>query len=235
MLAFMLVIGELLVLFFLSQRLTRHLYSLLFFIFRSKYAASSLITFIYLPGTAIHELSHLIMAEILRVPTGELSFTPVIGKNSDGKEEIKAGSLKVAQTDPLRRFLIGFAPVLAGLFFLCLLVWLFQYFSPQFANQRGQIVLVAIIGYFIFAISNSMFSSRKDMEGSEFLLPVLFSIIIALYIAGVRIELTGKSLTLMEKLITGLSLVLGLVIGINALILGVNLLLIRGFRKFIRI
>ena len=63
-----------------------------------------------LPGTALHELSHLVSAWLLRVPTGRLSLTPLI----DGPGTARFGSVQIAQVDPFRESLIGLAPLLSG-------------------------------------------------------------------------------------------------------------------------
>src|SRR3989338_10542220 len=69
----------------------------------------NLVFFLLLPGIFLHELAHILMAEILQVPTGELKLTPEI---KDG--HLTLGSAQIALTDPLRLTLIGIAPFLAG-------------------------------------------------------------------------------------------------------------------------
>ena len=54
------------------------------------------------PGVFLHEFSHILMAEMLRVPTGELKLKPEI---KDG--HLTLGSAQIAATDPLRLTLIG--------------------------------------------------------------------------------------------------------------------------------
>jgi hypothetical protein len=63
-----------------------------------------------LPGTALHELSHLFCAWILRVPTGRVTLTPVA--QSAGTAQF--GSVQIAQVDPVRESLIGLAPLVSG-------------------------------------------------------------------------------------------------------------------------
>lgn len=232
---FLFIIFELLFLYFLYDRLTKTLYSLLFFLFRNTYVTAGFLTFIFLPGTIVHELAHLLTAEILRVRTGEISFTPKIVTTHNNEQAVEAGHVTHTATDPLRRFLIGFAPLVWGLAVLTLLIWLFQHFWGQFTDPKQQIVLGAGIGYLLFAVSNSMFTSRKDMEGSEYFIPVVVILGIAAYAAGVRFTVTGQSLVVIEQLLTGLTKALGIVMGINALIFLVNSLLLQGLRKLFRL
>jgi hypothetical protein len=65
-----------------------------------------------LPGTALHELTHLLCAWILRVPTGRVTLTPVV--QSPGAAQF--GSVQIAQVDPFRESLVGLAPLVSGVF-----------------------------------------------------------------------------------------------------------------------
>lgn len=231
----LLLLGELLFLFFLSDRITRSLYAIFYLIFRNRHVASGILTFLYLPGTAIHELSHLIVAEILRVPTGELSLTPTVAKNDAGQDEIRAGYLKIGKTDVLRRFLVGVAPLILGLGALVVLVLLFDRFWIQMTDWKYQLLLISVISYFLFSVSINMFSSKKDLEDAPYLLPAvaLFvtALIITAYFAGVRLSLTGTALTITLTVLSGLTRALGIVCGINLLVLTINGLFLRGIEK----
>lgn len=227
----LIVLFELTLLFLISGKITRTLYTFFYALTRSHEFASGLLTFLYLPGTVIHEFAHLLSAEIMRVPTGTISFTPQIIKTDSKQKEIKMGSVAIAETDPLRRFLIGIAPIIFGLFFLMLLIWLFQYFWPQMDTRTKQGLLTASIAYALFAVSNSMYSSKRDMEGAQYFLPVLGLLIASLYIAGVRFTLTGKILTFSLDILNGLTKALGIVIAINLLILLTSKLFLGGLKK----
>lgn len=147
--------SELLILFFLSQSLTKALSAWFYHIFRHHAIVIQLLSVLFLPGVILHELSHLLTASIFFVPTGEIEFLPEIRG-----DEVKMGSVAIASTDPFRRFLIGVAPLLGGLSILFLLFW---YFSPNLTILSWQ---AALLLYAVFEISNTMFSSRKDMEGA---------------------------------------------------------------------
>ena len=111
MILLLLLFAELFFLFFLSQRLTQSVFDLCILLFRSRSVAITIITIINFPGTVIHELSHLFTAEILGVRTGKLTLVPDFIQ----KDQIKAGSVMIAATDPFRRYLIGLAPMVTGL------------------------------------------------------------------------------------------------------------------------
>ncbi len=227
MILFLIFLSELLFLYFLSDRISRNCYALFFRIFGNQEVATGLLTLMFLPGTAVHEFAHLIVAEILRVPTGELSFTPEIVKNENGSQEIKSGYLKIGHTDPIRRYLVGFAPLIFGLMGLVLLVSLFQYFWPQTTILWQQIGLIGLIGYFMFAISNNMFSSKQDLEGFWIIAIVFVLICMAAYFSGLRFNLTGQIAYLINQLANGLIKVLGVVLVINIIVLALNRLFLK--------
>lgn len=221
---------ELLFLYFLSDRLTKTIYTLLFFIFRNKYVTVGILTFIFLPGTVIHELAHLLTAEILRVPTGDISFTPKIVAIENNKQAVEAGHVTHAATDPLRRFLIGIAPLVWGLGALVVLIGVFQHYLTQSVYLQQQVLLLAGIGYLLFAVSNNMFSSRKDMEGAVYVIPVILFLAGGVYILGIRVALTGQMLAIFSQITSGLALALTIVIGINLTLFILNLFLLKLLR-----
>lgn len=142
-----------LTLFSLSRNITKLLSRLFLKMFHNHVVVIYLLSFLFLPGIVLHELSHLFVASVLFVQTGEVEFFPEIRGN-----EIKMGSVAVAKTDPFRRFLIGVAPLIGGLGILLLSS---VYLSGDFFSWQN-----ALLFYIVFQIANTMFSSGKDMEGA---------------------------------------------------------------------
>lgn len=158
-------LAELAVLFFSSRLLTKSL----------SFLPINLISIIFLPGIVIHELSHFIFSSLLFVRAGEIEFTPKVEDRS-----VKLGSVSIAKTDPVRRFLIGVSPVIFGtLVILATLSYL--------PGLRATWYFNLLIFYVLFVIGNTMFSSKKDMEGSIVLLIVIVFLSFALYFLGARI------------------------------------------------
>jgi hypothetical protein len=225
----LILIAELLLLFLVSKILIEHLYGFFFLIFRRRPIAVSIVTLLVFPGTVIHELSHLFTAEILGVRTGGLTLAPEAIQDP----EVRAGSVMIARTDPLRRALIGTAPFFTGIITLTALSY---YFTPQLqalwnavwsgAPITGQSVfLTAGIIYLIFAISNSMFSSKEDMKGFPAIAIVFGLIMATLYILGIRITLTEGLTQAVTMILGSLTRSLGLVLAVNC----IGLLLMRIF------
>lgn len=117
------------------------------------------------------------MAGLLGVPVGTMEFVPRI----DG-DRVKMGSVQIGQTDFFRRFLIGAAPFFIG---VTLLLAILFYAANYDLTQNPWMAL--LVGYGIFEIGNTMFSSRKDMEGAVELLATVAIIAIIFYFLGVRI------------------------------------------------
>ncbi len=165
---FLVFLGEVILLFFLSKEVTKAVSQIFFSISKNEHVSVHSLAFLFLPGVILHELSHLLVASILFVPTGEIEFLPEVRGN-----EVKMGSVAIAATDPLRRFLIGVAPFLFGLLVILLLFWyvpLRVFFSWS----------TALLLYGTFQICNTMFSSRKDMEGAIGITILFFLLIVIL-------------------------------------------------------
>lgn len=148
-------LSELLLLFFLSRSTSIALSKAFYAITRSYATTVKILAVLYLPGTILHELAHLLMAGVLFVPVGELEVIPKIEGNN-----VQLGSVQITKTDPFRRMLIGVAPILFGLGALFAIFFFFQMFFPSPVWWQIGILLFAV---FVFA--NTMFSSKKDVEG----------------------------------------------------------------------
>jgi len=177
MLWFVLFISELAILFFLSQQLTKKLANMLIKITKSQKTTISVMAMFFFPGVFIHEFSHLLMANALFVRTGEIEFFPQI----EG-DRVKLGSVAVSKSDPLRRFFIGIAPIIGGISIMFGLSYYFSRFFPGFNWQS------ALLIYSFFEIGNTMFSSKKDMEGAIALFSGVFAIVLAFYLIGLRVQ-----------------------------------------------
>jgi len=170
-----------LLLFFISRKISSYIYLLVFLLTGSDKLAIWTLIILFLPGTIIHEVSHLVVATILRVPTGRLSIIP----ERDLGGEIKAGKLALGKTDPFRYTAIGIAPMLVG---LTLIYLIGKFILPQVATS---FFLLFIVYCLLFTVSTTMFSSKKDLGSFIFVAPITFLLLASFYFAGVRISFTG--------------------------------------------
>ena len=210
MILFLLLIAELILLFFLSQRLTQSLFDLCILLFRARSVAITIITILNFPGTVIHELSHLFTAEVLGVRTGKLTLVPEsIQSDPSTSLGVKAGSVMIAASDPFRRYLIGLAPIVTGLTAISAISY---FLSQQFTPITP---LTILYFYLLLAISNAMFSSTEDLKG---FLPFIITLGImagAAYLAGLRVGITGPALSVATKILIALTKSLGGVLALN--------------------
>ena len=234
MLFFIVFILEIACLFFLSQVLTKSLSKAFLTITKSQKATINLMAVLFFPGVVVHELSHFITAGILFVRTGEIEFLPKIMG-----ERVKLGSVSMEKTDPARRAIIGFAPVLVGLASIMGLIYLLidsgsivQTIEPK--TILGILIRVLIF-YLLFVVSNTMFSSRKDLEGAVELLIVLLVISAGFYLIGFRVEITIPGILKegLTDVIKKASLFLLIPIGIDIFIASwLNYSIVKGLWRF---
>ena len=159
---------QLVTIFFLSKKVSGFIYRLLFSLTKSKKVAGYLFAILFAPGTFIHELSHFIVAAVLLVPVGNISVIPKIYD-----DEIRLGSVPIAKTDPLRRFLIGIAPFIVGIFIL-----LYSLLLAINFNLLSDWRIILVIICLNFEIANTMFASKKDLEGAWIIFLIVFCSVI---------------------------------------------------------
>lgn len=161
---------ELFLLFYLSRKTTQGISSIIYKLTKNKKITVFFLAIIFLPGTIVHEFSHAVIAALLRVPVGKMELLPEFDDNN-----LKLGSVTVGKTDIVRNFFIGIAPFIFGAIILFCVIYLILVHLFSFG-----VIIYIFLFYLIFTISNTMFSSKKDMEGAvEF-----FILIIALFVVA---------------------------------------------------
>ena len=177
----------LIILYFLSRGISQNFSRLFFRITKSRKWTHILLAILFLPGIFLHEIAHFLMALILFVPVGQIEIKPEI--LDDGK--VRMGSVPVAKTDFLRRFLIGVAPLLVGTSVILLVL----YYLPL--NDYIPLVFAYILtSYLVFVVGNTMFMSKSDLEGSWVLFVFILIVAITIYLLGIRVSLdTGSFLS----------------------------------------
>lgn len=202
---------ELIILWLITKKLTQNLYVSFFLMTRSRPVAISIISFLYFPGTVIHELSHLFTAEILGVHTSGLTLSPEGLENPN----VRTGSVMIAKTDPIRRAIIGIAPLFTGVLALTGLSSLLQ-------NPQQNLSITILVIYALFAISNSMFSSPEDMEGFPGVAIALSLIGIAAYFSGITMALPPQWTSSIQQTLSTLTTSMGYIVGFNLLLFGLS-------------
>lgn len=160
----------LLTLFLVSRFVSSRLFFIFYSLTKNQQLAATLIGALYFPGVLVHEASHAFAAAIMGVRVSDMEFMP---KFVDGA--LKLGSVRVEKTDPLRRTLIGVAPLVGGITAIFLVIW-------SATNLGGNNLLLLILaGILVFQIASTMFSSKKDLEGTGVFFVTLLVICLAIW------------------------------------------------------
>lgn len=173
-----LFVFELFLLYFLSHNVTMYFSRILYRLTRNKKLTVNLLALFFLPGTILHEIAHWLTAMLLFVPAGNMSLMPKL--TSGG---VILGSVSMGKTDPIRRLLIGTAPVFFG---VGIIVGVLYFASENNLFNNNWIIL--LLGLVVFEIGNTMFSSKKDVEGAIELLIVVLILGGICYLLGLRIQ-----------------------------------------------
>jgi len=167
---------EVICLYFFSKLLIRAISRIIYLLTRSEKLVIYILSVIFLPGTLIHELAHAISAGVMFVHVGTIELMPQITERG-----VKLGSVEIAKTDAIRRSLIGVAPVIVGLIFIITSLYLL---TARYSLQDLPIWAWIAALYILLVVSNTMFSSRKDIEGVLEVFVIFAAIFIACYLLG---------------------------------------------------
>lgn len=179
-------LGALILLVLVQRWVHKHLHGVAYLISGQADMALMLYSLPLLPGVALHELSHAIMAAVLGVKTANLTLIPQ--RQPDG--HVRLGSVQVERVDVVRSSLIGLAPLLAGSVAVLLIIrFAFDVNTIGDAVQRGDLAaLLSSLGgllrapdawlwlYLLFSIANAMMPSPSDRE--TWLPVILFSLLL---------------------------------------------------------
>jgi hypothetical protein len=213
--------------YLISHLLMSGVYRFFYLPFRAKNLAIRLLLVVFLPGTIVHELSHFLAATVLGVRTGTINLLPKIQEDN----QVIAGETQIARCDPIRYSLIGVAPFFIGLLGI---YSIFKYlvFEPigvfynhqsalalfgSVINNPTPLILVSII--MIFWITNTMFSSKKDLEMIIVPLGLLYIIGFVLYFADIRLDVFAGWFNSLTGVLQELSRYQILVLGVNLIAL----------------
>ena len=175
-------LAELFLLYLFARKLHQGFGKFFYKITRSKKVTMYLFALLFLPGTLLHELSHFFTALFLLVPVGNIDLFP---KMTD-EHEIKLGSVPIGQTDFVRRAIIGVAPFIFGLFALFGLAY--------YVTTGGHLINILshiLFGYVVFQISNTMFSSKKDLEGSWKMIVLFIFAAVLFRVFGLHLDIVS--------------------------------------------
>lgn len=144
---------------------------------------------LFLPGTLLHEVSHLLMASALNVRTGDIKILPeFIDTEEDPTQRIKMGSVQVAKMNPVQGFFVGFAPLITGIGFL---VWMASLIGSLYLQKSYFLLTVCL--YLFFTVANSFFPSKEDVKHTLPMVIISLAIIIGAWFLGIRFSFSPPS------------------------------------------
>lgn len=184
---------------------------------------------IFLPGVALHELSHFITARLLRVSTGRISLIPA--HLPDGR--LQLGYVETAPADFVRDAIIGVAPLLTGGLVVALIGLTRLHFDQVWEPlARGEFLrfLQAAAGltsapdfwlwfYLAFTISSTMMPSASDRRAW---LPLALSLLLLLalaWIAGAGPWMALHMTPAFSRALQALAATLGISVALHAVLL----------------
>lgn len=162
--------------FFLSRLVINELFLFLRIFFKRDNLIYSFVSLIFFPGTIIHEMGHFVAATVLGLHVIEVKILPQWEKN-----QIKLGSVLYQKKDFVRGIMVGIAPIFFALFFF----WFLAKFHLFPGNQP---FINILLGYVVFAVSSTMFSSKQDLVDFVLIIPVVIIIIGLIYILNIRLD-----------------------------------------------
>ena len=183
-----LVIG----IYFLSKRSINKLATILDRIFHNHHLVNGIIALTFFPGTVLHEMAHFFMATILFLKVAKVNLLPTWEKNS-----IKLGSVTYYKRDVFRSILVGIAPIFVG---TGILWWLsLTGFFPAHTWWMN-----IILGYIIWVISSTMFSSRQDLIDILYVIPLIIFIAIIVFLFKINVVGSFTALVHTSWFVSGL-------------------------------
>jgi len=158
---------------FLQRLLHREIQAVLLILTRDAKLTIGLFSILFFPGVFVHELSHFLMAKILRVRTGKFSLIPKTLPNG----RLQMGYVETERTDVFRDSLVGAAPLIVGSLLVAKIgidrmglvsLWNIYYQYGNFYLLRmGFETLLGfpdfyVWFYLVFAVSSTMMPSESD-------------------------------------------------------------------------
>ena len=158
------------VMLLLNRWITRHVNGLGLLISMNQSVATWLYFFLFLPGILVHEVSHYLVALLLRADPSKLSLWP-----TSKRGRVVLGSVEIKKAHPLTHSIIGLAPLVVG----CVVIWMIAQFlqfdrlgeaiSSGDLNQTFRAIGFSVATpdfwlwlYLLFAVANAMLPSPAD-------------------------------------------------------------------------
>ena len=206
---------------FLQRWLHQHIQGLTFAVTGDPGCAMRLLFILLLPGVILHEGSHWVVANLIGVRTGKVSFGVARARG----KQFSLGSVTVERTDSLRESLIGLAPFVVGLGAILLIagygfdLWPDSGLSLNDMLQRvlstATDPLTWLDLYLIFAVSTAMIPSESDREPWGGLLVICGAVAAVSILLGWTPRIPPDLITWARRILDGLTFAFGVSVLVN--------------------
>ncbi len=206
---------------FLQRWLHQHIQGLTFVVTGDPGCAVYFLFILLLPGIILHEGSHWVVANLLGVRTGKISFGVARARG----KQFSLGSVTVDRTDSIRESLIGAAPFFVGLGAILLIAGYGFDLWPNSGLSLNQMIervlatandpLTWLDLYLIFAVSTAMIPSESDREPWGGVLVVFGAIGVLAILLGWLPRLPPEVLNSAQQVLQGLTFAFGVSVVVN--------------------
>jgi hypothetical protein len=190
------LILEIAILFIFSRNLTKQISSFVYKKTKNKTITLWVVALMFFPGTFLHEVSHLVMAQILGLPTGRVRLIPYFEDN-----RLVLGSIPIAHVSQWKTTLTGVAPFITGSFLLAGILYMGT--STQSLSPLAYLGL----GYSIFVLINTLFPSNADLKGAWKIGVIIVAFAIAGIVLGVKVPTIPEKIEIMLELLTKMAII----------------------------
>jgi hypothetical protein len=179
----------------LQRLLHREIQAVFLILTRDARVTMGIFSMLFLPGVFLHELSHFVVAKLLRVRTGGFSIFPK--SLPDGR--LQLGYVETARSDVIRDSLIGAAPLIVGTLFVAYVAIYhlqMRVLWDAFRNGHFDLFWLGVRAlpqtpdfylwfYLVFAVSSTMMPSESDRHAwLELVISIGVLVLIALLVGA---------------------------------------------------
>ena len=180
------IVLQIVLVYLLSRQTIDELFHIFRIFFHHDNFVYAIVSLFFLPGTIVHELGHFVAATVLLLRVYDVRIFPQWEKN-----QIKLGSVLYEKRDVFRGILVGVAPLFFAFFFF----WLLSIFK-LFPNDNFWLNI--LLGYIVFTVSSTMFSSKQDLVDFAFIIPLIIIIIGIVYVVELKVDFILSNTLLIE-------------------------------------
>lgn len=216
-------------LIFLQRLLHREIQAVFLILTRNPGLTMGIFSLIFLPGVLLHELSHFLMAKVLRVPTGKFSIFPQ--PLPDGR--LQLGYVETGRADIVRDSLIGAAPLIVGTFFVAYVArYQFDMRVLWDVLRNGQMNLFwmglralprvddfYLWFYLTFAVSSTMMPSQSDRHAWLELVVSVGVVFVVAALIGAGPWMLNNVAPLVNNFLSSMAVIFGLIGAIHAILI----------------